>query len=430
MTADPDDPKRSLVHHVEVLYALALVLVGSDDAPSLLRRVYEEAAAVPPTQRPSDERAWLFRLMTEAQNTDLHSAGAEVHPGSDTSFTDDPFRREVAEQTADRMLPVALAACSIHERFILSIDVLGDPSDELLAAALDTSTTNARSIRDRARSALRASLRDVLKGPERMLVDVALPDEALRGLLRELLLDRFHPPPPSLQTSIAEITERAQAKRASRSDSTNDSSILPPAFSLPSGFSEALHGLRQWVSFRGLIGGVVFLTVVTAGLGGAAYLFSSSSSPEASPPSSVVELSVQRAEDVSVAHETQSPSEAAAFIRQTWNRRVSVPTIEDASLRGVGRLSLPPTVEVPALLYATADGSDLVALTLNYALLNRLGDQATLPRNRRAQLSTNDSLLTEERSDRAVVLWRQRDDIFVLIAPNADADALRSRIQL
>jgi hypothetical protein len=29
-----------------------------------------------------------------------------------------------------------------------------------------------------------------------------------------------------------------------------------------------------------------------------------------------------------------------------------------------------------------------------------------------------------------VVLWRQRDDIFVVVAPNTDATSLRSRIQL
>ncbi len=424
MPASDSNSSHPLVRHIESLYALARVLVGSDNADALIQTVYEHAAEVPPDQRPSDSRGWLFRLMIEAQEGTLHSAGAEVHPGSETSFTQDPFRRKVAEQTAERMLPVAFAACSIHERFILSIDVLGDPSDELLASALDTSTTNARSVRDQARSALRASLRDVLTGPERMLVDVALPDEALRSHLRALLLDRFHPPPPPLQTEVTEILERA------RTETTPDeSTLLPPTFSLPSGLTRPLTWIQEWMSLRGLLGALAFLLMVSAGIGGSTYLFSSSPA-DTSPAPSVVELSVQRAPNVPVAIETQDPTEAAAFIRQTWGRRVKVPAIEAASLQGVGRMSLSPDVEVPALLYAGNDGTDIIALAFNYALVDQLGSQATLAREVRSQLAANDSLLTEQRNDRAVVVWRQRDDIFVVVAPNAEAATLRSRIQL
>jgi len=428
MPPPASDDKRSLSHHVETLYALARVLAGSDDADALVQTVYAHAAKVPPKQRPSDTRGWLFRLMLDAKEGDLHSAGAPVHPGSDTSFTDDPFRREVAEQTADRMLPVAFAACSIHERFILSIDVLGNPSDELLAAALDTSPTNARSVRDQARSALRASLRDVLTGPERMLVDVALPDEALREHLRELLLDRFHPPPSSLHAAITELLERARAERSDSQHQTDDQTVLSPAFSLPPPLKRALAWVQHRLSLRGLIGGVAFLLVVSAGIGGATYLLSPSSPGAASPPS-VVEISAQRAEEVPIDYETEDPSEAASFIRETWGRRVSVPTLEGAALQGVGRLSFSPNVEVPALLYTPTDGTDMVALVFNYALIDQLEDRAQLTQTVRSRLAANDSLLTRRRRDRAVVLWRQRDDIFVLVAPNTDPATLRSRIK-
>ena len=432
MPPSDSDSSRSLLRHVESLYALARVLAGSDDAATLIRSVYEHAAEVPPDQRPADERGWLFRLMVEARDGDLKPAGAEVHPGSDTSFTQDPFRRAVAEQTAERMLPVAFAACSIHERFILAIDVLGDPSDELLASALVTSPTNARSVRDQARSALRASLRDVLTGPERMLVDVALPDEALRSHLRELLLNRFHPPPSSLHASLTELLERARAKHAdaATADTNSDETGgLVPAFSLPSGVTSALEWIRERSSLRGLIGALVFLLLVSGGISGASYFFSSSSPSAPSPTPSVVDLSVQRSGDVPVVLQTRDSAEATAFIRETWGRRLSVPSIEDATLRGVGRLSLSPDVDVPALLYTTGK-TDVIAFALNYALVDKLGNRATLKRDIRAKLAANDSLLTEQRNDQAVVLWRQRDDIFVIVAPNTDADTLRSRIQL
>jgi DNA-directed RNA polymerase specialized sigma24 family protein len=428
MPLPKSDTDRSLVRHVEALYALARVLAGADRASTITRTVYEHAAEVPPPQRPSDERTWLFRLLVEAHEGDLQRSGAAVPPDGDTTFSDDPFRHEVAAETAERRLPVAFAACSIHERFILAIDVLGDPSDEVLAAALDTSTTNARSIRDQARSSLRASLRDLLRGPERMLVDVALPDEVLRDHLHELLVDRFHPAPASLQSSAIEILERAREER--RDDPATGTNWPSGAAFVRKLWTRLLNTIRDNLSLGGLIGGITFVVVVTASIGGAAYFFSGSSPP---PPSSrsIVDLSVQRAAEVEVTQQTENARRASAFIQTEWERRVSVPDIEGASLQGVGLLSLSMGTDVPALLYADDETeSQIVALVFNYALLNQLGKAATLAQNYRSKLATNESLLTEQRSDRGVVLWRQRDDIFVAVAPNLRADTLRARIRL
>lgn len=428
MSLPDSDADRSLLHHLEGLYALVRVLAGPDEAAALLRAVYEHAAQVPPPQRPSDERAWLFRLVGEARDGDLAAADPGSPADGDSSFTNDPFRREVAAETAERRLPVAFAACSLQERFVLAIDVLSEPSDEVLAAALNTSPTRARSVRDQARSALRASLRDVLRGPERMLVDVALPDDVLREHLRDLLLSRFPPAPASLQSSVMEILDRAQAQRERESPSTESTPLLDGA-SVRDRWKQALTAVRDALSLRGLIGGIVFLVVVMAGIGSASYLFSSSPAPPS--PRGVVDLSAAQADRVERVLQTETPSRASAYVYQTWDRRISVPRIEGASLRGVGQLSLPMDTDVPALLYADDEtGTELVALAFNYALLDQLGDRATLDRTHRTRLATNETLLAEQRGDRAVVLWRQRDDIFVLVAPSLQADTLRSRIRL
>ena len=428
MPMPESDDDHSLVRHVEALYALARVLAGAERASTLIRTVYEHAAQVPPPQRPSDERAWLFRLMVEAHEGDLQLAEADVHAGSDTSFTDDPLRRDVAAETAERCLPVAFAACSIDERLILALDVLGDPSDDALAAALDTSPADARSTRDQARSSLRASLRDVLRGPERMLVDVALPDEVLRNQLQALLLDRFHPAPASLQSTALEILEHARNER--RDESGTDTAWLPGTASAGALWSRLRTAIRNALSLQGLIGGLAVVVLVTASIGGAAYFFSLSS-PAPPAPRSIIDLSAERAADVEVTRQTESPARASAYIRSSWERRVAVPGIEGASLRGVGRLSLAAGPNVPALLYADDEtGSQIVALAFNYALLNQLGDQAALAKTYRSKLATNESLLTEQRKNRGVVFWRQRDDIFVIVAPNLPADNLRSRIRL
>jgi hypothetical protein len=423
------EPASSLENHVEAVHALARVLVGSDEAGTLVRAVYQHAAEVPPEQRPSDQRAWLFRLMVDVREGDLRPTEAAVEPGSDPSFTDDPFRREVAERTAERMLPTAFAACSLRERFILAIDVLGDPPDEVLAAALDTSTADARAARDRARSALRASLRDVLKGPERMLVDVALPEDALRDHLRELLIERFPSASPGLRSVVSKVLEAAR----DRHRSAHEAPSSVPGRWLPDGLDGTWLrnwvSLKNWVSLRGLLGGLAFLVVVAAGLGGAQYLFSSAS-PEAPAQASVVDLTVRQADAVEATFDTADPAEAAAFVRRTWNRHLSVPSIAETSLLGVGHLPLAGGPEIPVLRYRDDQtGGTLLAFAFNYALMDTLGRRGTLDRERRTELATDRDLLTEQRNDQAVALWRQRDDLFLIVAPDTDADSLRSRIR-
>lgn len=417
MASSSSSASSPLADHVQALYPLARILVGSEEAASLVKDVYSHAADVPPAERPDDERGWLFQLMIDHRNGTLHPAGAEVQPRGETSFTDDPFRREVAAQTAERALPVAFAACSIHERLILAIDVLADPSDEALAMALDTTATNARSIRDRARSALRASLRDVLHGPERMLVDVALPDETLQAHLQTLVEDRFQPTPSSLQSTVHDILAQARAERTAESADSDASSNV----------WGLLSGLRNGRFVRFLLGVLLLLGVLTAGVLGASQFFSSG--PSTTPSQSVVSLAADHSPTLETSS-ADSPSEAAAHIRDTWDRRVSVPTIEGTSLQGVGRLQGPSRIEVPVLLYAEESSEQRIAVyAFNYALVDSLGDQATLDRSLRTDLAANRSLLTEERPDRAVVLWRQQDDIFVAVAPHLSASSLRSRIR-
>ena len=413
-----DASSPSLAQHIKALYPLARVLVGSDEAHSLVRQVYEHAATVPPDERPDDERAWLFQLMLDAQNGSLQTAGAEVTPNAETSFTDDPFRREVAENMAEEKLPVAFAACSVHERFLLAIDALANPSDEVLAVALDTSATNARSIRDRARSSLRASLRDVLKGPERMLVDVALPDDTLRTHLRRLLSDRFHPVPPPLRSDIDEIMEAAQSTPAADA---------PSSFPFAAFLTRLKALLPSPSRLRTLVGAGLIGLVLTVGLGGAIYVFTSSSSPNST---NLIALSIQRAPTLEVAHPAQSPDDAAEYVRRVWNRQLSVPSITDATLHGISEAAW-ANQSVPVFLYTDTETDQRIAVyAFNYALLDRMDSRAVLKQQVRTKLASAKTPLFRRQSGQGVAVWRQRDDIFVLVAPELDADALRSRLQL
>jgi len=413
----PDPSSSSLARHLESLYPVACVLASPDRADSLVEHAYQRAADVPPAQRPSDERAWLFRLLVKAR-TERPDGNAGPQPGADEpSPDDDTFRHTVAVETARRHLPVALAACSARQRFVLTLDVL-DADDDTLAAALDRTVEEARSARDQARSALRASLRDVLNGPERMLVDVALPDEALRRLLRTLLEEQFLPLPSSLRRRVHQRLEAARAEGAS--NEKDDPEASP--------WSSWAAALRRHLNSRTSVLVGLVLVFVAGGLAGLAYFDAPSPS---SPSQGIVAFSTRQAADLSPARDTDSATEAAAFIRRTWDRQVSVPSIERASLLGVGRRPLDGGAEVPALLYRDDEnGTRIVAYVFNYALLDRIDDRIRLSTSLRDELAANDAPLTRRRGDRALVLWRQRDDIFVLVAPDTPPDTLRARIQL
>ena len=56
-----DASSSSLVQHLESLYPLARMLVGTDEARSLIRQVYENAAAAPPPNVPPPSAPGCFR---------------------------------------------------------------------------------------------------------------------------------------------------------------------------------------------------------------------------------------------------------------------------------------------------------------------------------------------------------------------------------
>lgn len=416
----PPSDSASLTEHAHVLYPLAQVLVGPDKADALLRRTYEEAAAVPPSDRPDNEREWLIQRLLDARNTPPPSNASASVRDTDAPGADDAFRRDIAEQVAQDKLPVAFASCAVRERLILTLDALTDASDDALADALDTSPSEAASLRERARSTLRASLRDVLTGPERMLVDVALPDDALRSHLQAFLSDRFDPLPSSIRSEISEIVASARLN-----DDADTSSFLPdrPSFSLT-----GLTALRQWMnSTRGIAVLVGTLVLLVAGIGGAS-LFDETQTASPSP-AGLVEMAVRNSSSLKATHKTSSPDTAAAHLQRTWNRQIRLPTLQEATLQGLGRLSLSDSAAVPVLLYTDAESNRQIATyAFNYALLDQSHTHVVLDRTLRTDLATPDTLLAQTHSNHGVVLWRNRDDIFVAVAPQMTAQTLRSRI--
>lgn len=119
---DPSTPhasdSSSLLEHLETLYPLACILVGSEEAPHLLRRTAEDAVEAPPTDRPADVKAWLRRLLQAARDDRSRSETDLGSRAADERETTDAWRRDAAEQILEAALPIALARCTPQERFL------------------------------------------------------------------------------------------------------------------------------------------------------------------------------------------------------------------------------------------------------------------------------------------------------------------------
>jgi len=403
----------ALPRHLDTLYLLARVMAGPDAAGPLVEQAYRRAAATPPADRPADVEGWLVRLLIDARN---EWASGESGPPSDaepSSGPGDPLQHEVARETAERMLLPAFAACSVRERAVLVLDALG-ASDEALAQSLDTTPGEAWTARERARGALRASLRDVLSGPERMLVDAALPEDALQELLRDQLADRFQSPSAALRSEVTTLLDEARQRRQAES-------APPPDDAPAAGWATGPAGRR-------LVGVALSIVLVV----GAAYgLLRNDSSSSAPSPSPLVAVAAPAVDTLRVAVDASSPPAVRRHLRTQWNRRAPVPSVADATLRGVARFSIGPEAPAaPVLLYDDRRQSGSIAVfALNYALLDQWAPRVRLDSTLRAALADSGRVVTDSVSDGATgVLWRQRDDLYLGVAPHLSTNALRARL--
>lgn len=401
----------SLTDHLGTLYPLACVLAGPDTADTLLRHTYERAAATPPEDRPADTQGWLLQLLV-----DTH-AQATGPTGPGPSHTD-TLRREVADDILSRMLPAAFATGSEEERLVLTLDVL-DASPDTIEQALDAPPDTIEDKRTQAWSALRTRLLDGLSGPEHTLVAESTSTEQLRAALRENVTTRFQSPPASLRSVLHAILQRAEAEDAAPPDTPRPQEESPPADAREPSVPE--NNTR-----RRLVGGLLALLLVA----GAAYgiLQFQSAGPVVASAPALPALASAAADTLQPSYDTSDPAAARSFVETTWERRVSVPSVSGTTLQGVGRLRV-DDLSVPAFVYAEADGPDsITVLAFHYAGIDRLGDRVRLSDDLRNALAQNQELVPRTTDGGATVLWRQRDDILVAVAPHLSPEALRNRI--
>jgi DNA-directed RNA polymerase specialized sigma24 family protein len=421
---------RPLTQHLDDLYALAYVLVGTERAEALVTEAYRRATATPSHERPDDARSWMIRRLLAAYTARQDEEGRTP-----------TLRRDAARQTAERVVPVAFATCASRERMILTLDVMLALDDAALAHALDVSPETARKDRDAAWESLRAALRDLLTGPERMLADTALTEDVLHDTLRNHLDSDTHPAPTSLRSDIAALlreppadasdnekpADEESADEKPEDEKPEDETSGAPARAQPTASRSSSAEADAGLSWRRILLGALSLLL----LGAAAYVFTLSFSPAPEPDPTLTTFSARRVAAVSAPTQTDTPADAVRLLREKWKRRVNVPSVRSASLVGVAHLTAGSNLEVPALLYADSiDTGRITVFAYNYALLDRIGDRAQLDADAHETVREEGRAVVRRVLDQSVVLWRERDDLFLAVASHLPPDSLRSRLGL
>lgn len=412
---DPSTPhapdSSSLLEHLETLYPLACILVGSEEAPHLLRRMAEDAVEAPPTDRPANVKAWLRRLLQAARDDRSRSETDLGSRAADERETTDAWRRDAAEQILEAALPIALARCTPQERFLLAVGGLDAVSLSFQTEALsDIGDTTGTEVRER----LQTILEDILSDTEYELVNETLSEETFQDAVEDFLATRYPTVPRSLRSQLQDTLQSPGSAEEEATAPGNSASLLE---SLPP------RPKPQTLLFALVMGALV----LAGGIGVSYYTESSTSSPASSR--SLGAFSAEQAESITPTHKTNSRSEAAAFVDSAWNRRVSVPAIDGAELQGVGQLRTSGDAEIPVFVHT--DGNlRFTTFVYSYALLSRIESQATMSPELRNALATAHRVVdTEDKTSEGTLLWRDRDDIFVTVAPTLSPDSLRARLR-
>ena len=392
-----DDNTSSLLQHLDAVYTLACTLVGTDQAGALTKRVFQRAAAVPMRERPDNRTLWLMECTLKAYSD--HNASEHGEPN---------LRAHAAQQLVHDTLPAAWAACSPRDRTLLTARLGLDLSPAALASLVDLSADDVETAVRSARSSLRASLRDMLVGPERMLVDTAFPDSELDDSIRTFLRESYGSPPATVRR---QVTKTIQAERT------------PSAQTRTTRSARRQH---QWLKTGGVIAGLLLLAVLAWGLRA---LWSSTSAETEPDPANLITFSVRHVDAAQPLLETADPDSAQAFWMREQDASLAVPRIARAALQSLASLPLNGR-PVPVLRYRDIDArAPLYVFAYSYAQLDQLEPNAALPRSIRQTLDSEDTFVEQSVGDRAVLLWRVRDRIYLAAFAPGARDARPQRIE-
>ncbi|HMB91883.1 MAG TPA: hypothetical protein VKP65_13605 [Rhodothermales bacterium] len=428
------DPRReALLAHLQSVYLLARVLAQDEDrATQLVEDTYTQAfVMLPPHQDDDEAKHALLQLLTQ-----IHQEQTALYTDGDASAavvdeTLQSVRRHLAEEITTRTLPVVLSTLPHQQRLVLLLCEVEGFSCTEAAPLLHLDEAVACDALTQARSTLKNDFRSELTKREQNLVATSLPKGWLGGALKQAFSTTFGTVPAAIRSTLLE----AQVAKPVVAETPEENNAPLP----PEDGSEADHlprlpiprvrtlpkpepkGLSPAIR-RGLL---VTLLIIVVGLTG----YFASRSVEETPETNLITLSVKQAEDLTATFPTSSLRQAEEYVRGNLGQRMTLPTIDGATLTGVGVRKPAPDVSVPAFFYQDEReaGQTLVLYVYNYALLNQFEDRLSLEPDILRQIQEEQRFDLHDLGERQVLVWRNRDDIYVAVTPG-DAETLRHRI--
>ncbi|MES3630241.1 MAG: hypothetical protein PPP56_08750 [Longimonas sp.] len=386
-----------LTQHVDVVYTLMAALVGSHQAPALTYQVFERAADVPPRKRPDDRLLWLLELALQVYTEHMAEDGTDGYD----------MRREAAETIVQKTLPSAWAACSPHTRTLLTARFVLDLSPAAVGQLIEQPADEVEQAIAAARASLRATLRDMMSGGQRMLVDTAFPDEELNASLRTFLNKTHGTPPAELRSQVA------RALKAERTASAQTRS------------QRTERRRSQWLKTSAVIAGLLALVVLAWGVRS---VWTASADADDDQPS-LIEFSVQHADVLTSIIQSDNADSLQAVWEAETGSTLRVPRIERAQLTGLAALPLNPE-PVPVLQYRDIDAqASIRVFAYSYAQLDQLEEQAVLPRPIRQTLDSEDTFVEQSVQGRPILVWRVRDRVYLAVFASAARDARPERVE-
>lgn len=412
------DPQAQLLKHLEGLFALAqVVTMNAERAVHLVEETYRRAfALLASTPLPADERTWLYALMLQVHDERTHAGEADAGDpdvlATERATAGDDFRSRLAEQFVNQALPAAFTTLSADQRLLLMLCEVENLSCEAAGEVLGLPAEAACARLELARAGLHEALYANATEVERHLLDTSLPDNWDRAALAHLARTELVPLPPTLRPAV-----HAGPSELSTEPVAPDAALVPAD-------DDTRAGLPiPWGRFVTRLT-TTLLIILVAGLTG--YAFSSLLRRE--PETNLINLSVEQADEYELDFRTDHPEQAERYVRDRLGWRVVLPGIEGAALQGVGIREVTTGVEAPAFAYEDeASGALVTVFVYNYTLLDRYDDRIVLERDILRQIEDDGNYDLYDLGEERVLVWRNRDDIFVAVTPLTVSD-LRDRI--
>lgn len=416
--------------HLESLYLLAQVLTtNAAEAARLVEATYRRAAREMPSasaEAPSAGHLEYARIMRKLAHSSAHVSASDASISASSAEAPDEymardFRRRAALRLTRQKLPAVFATLPAEARLLLLLCKVEQYSCADAGRVLDLTAEKACARLDRAMQALRERLYENAAPAERALLAQVLTDDALRTVLRQMVASEFAAPPSSLRevaTALGppsapearQATQRAtETTPQQRQDADTRGTIrFSPGKRLQRAFLALLI-----IGFVGTIGYLAEQWFVSG------------------PETNVVALSVRETGRTQAALQTNSTAAAELFVREQLGQRLNIPSIEGASLQSISIVEIASDVRVPVLRYKdTAEGNEEAFITTyvyTYALLGEHEDRLQIDRDILRQIGERNQAETRTIGDQAVLIWRDRDEIFVATT-SGDPDALRGRL--